>query len=93
MEPLTIRLNIHWKKSKSKFSKCGFSGGYDYQGYPNAATCNGGFGTPDFDMTLDNVKNLLHNRYSEYEEFKGRKIEFKVTVSQDDRNPKMDSFF
>lgn len=86
--PILVKLTVEWKKSDTKYSPHGISGGYDYHGSPNILY-QGGYHSPDFTMTLQEIKK----RCIESLDYTNRPVKFKITITQDDRNPTMDSFF
>lgn len=70
-----------------------YHGGWDIIKCAGHPEINGGFGTPDMMACFPTVESLKQKFINEYQERYNERIVVHLTVTQDDRNPTMDSFF
>ena len=73
--PIIVELEVEWKKSDSEYSPHGISGGYNYHGSPNILF-QGGYHSPDFTMTLDEIKQACRESL----DYTNRPVKFKVKI-------------
>jgi len=71
-----------------------YHGGYSIVKCAGFPSINGGFGTPDMMDCYPTEKSLKDKLFNEYaERYPDHLVRVHITVTKDDRNPTMDSFF
>ncbi len=89
---IIIEVEAEWEKSTSKYTTCGYRGGWTITKCKGHPEINGGYCSPDFDETPDSIKQRFIDQYSNWYDGK-YEIIVKLKITRDDRNPTMESFF
>jgi len=98
---IVIEVSAYWEKRDKSWDEnkvtdreytTPYHGGWEITKCKGFPSINGGYGSPDFDYTPDQIKQRFINEYSSWYDGKYHII-VKLKITKDERNPTMENFF